>query len=75
MANQIKSNEDNQCVAETTPKIINYTRTQLLVFGQSKASKELPKVFDLSGADEKRKEKLRNVLKYTHFSQTFYRSK
>lgn len=75
MANQKENIQDSKNAAETAPKI-NYTRTQLLVFGQCRASKEQPKsLFDLSGADEKRKEKLRNILKYTNFSQTFYRSK
>lgn len=75
MANQKENTEDNKSASETAPKIINYTRTQLLEFGQSKASNVLPKVFDFSGADEKRKEKLRNVLKNSNVSQTFYQSK
>ncbi|XP_031640698.1 uncharacterized protein LOC116352330 [Contarinia nasturtii] len=42
---------------------LNYSREKLLEFGQSKASKEPPKMFDLSGADDKRMEKIRHVLK------------
>lgn len=49
----------NGLVAET----LNYSREQLLEFGQSEAAKELPKMFDLSGADDKRIEKIRHVLK------------
>lgn len=75
MANQKENNEDNNRATETAPKIINYTRTQLLELGRNKASNELPKVFDFSGADEKRKEKLRNVLKNGHISQSFHPSK
>lgn len=43
--------------------MLNYTREKLLEFGESKASKEPPKMFDLSGADDKRLEKIRHVLK------------
>lgn len=43
--------------------MLNYSREQLLEFGQSKASKEPPKMFKLSGADDKRLEKIRHVLK------------
>lgn len=43
--------------------MLNYSREKLLEFGQSKASKEPPKMFDLSGADDKRMEKIRHVLK------------
>lgn len=70
MANftQKEINVDSKRASETAPKIINYTRKQLMEFGQSKASNELPKVFNFSGADEKRKEKLRNVFKTSSYS-------
>lgn len=42
---------------------LNYTRLELIEFGQSKAANEPPKLFDLIDADEKRKEKIRLVLK------------
>lgn len=57
----------NAALTTTTPPTttLNYTRWELLELRQSKASKEPPKMFDLSGADDKRKEKIRNVLKNT----------
>lgn len=42
---------------------LNYTRLELIEFGQCKAANEPPKLFDLIDADEKRKEKIRLVLK------------
>lgn len=71
MANQKEMLEDSKCASVTAPKIINYTRKQLLEYGQSQASNEPPKLFDFSGADEKRKEKLRNVLKNFDYFETY----
>ncbi|XP_055313371.1 uncharacterized protein LOC129574863 isoform X2 [Sitodiplosis mosellana] len=55
--------ERNGVILPTPPMMLNYSREKLLEFGLSKASKEPPKMFDLSGADDKRMEKIRYVLK------------
>lgn len=52
---------DDRCMP--SPVMLNYSREKLLEFGQSTASKKPPKMFDLSGADDKRMEKIRYVLK------------
>lgn len=54
---------------------LNYSRDQLLAFGQNEASKMPPKMFDLSGADDKRMEKIRHVLKNSDICNSRYQSK
>lgn len=48
---------------QSVTSILNYTRDQLLEYGKSEAAKEPPKMFGLSGADDKRKEKIRHIMK------------
>lgn len=77
-----KKRLDDELKASQKSKVgitLNYSREKLLEFGQSKASKEPPKMFDLSGADDKRMEKIRHVLKnsdlmrsWSKYSFNFY---
>lgn len=69
-----KQNLDDDSDARKST-MLNYSRDQLLEFGQSKASKEPPKMFDLSGADDKRLEKIRNVLKNSDIWKSWIQSK
>lgn len=55
--------------------ILNYSRWQLLELRASQASKEPPRMLNLSGADNKRKEKLRNVLKNPDLLKSLHQSK
>lgn len=62
--------------ATTKTTSLNYSRWELLELRQSKASMEPPsKMFDLSSADDKRKEKIRNVLKNTDILKSLLTSK
>lgn len=59
----------------TVTSILNYSRDQLMEYGRSKAAKEPPKMFDLSGADDKRKEKIRHILKNSDIWKSWNTSK
>lgn len=67
-----KKRLDDELVSkkDNVAPILNYSREKLLEFGQSKASKESPKMFDFSGADDKRMEKIRHVLKNCEWSKS-----
>lgn len=59
-----KPDEELTTRKDSNAVMINYSRDELLILGQSKESKEPPKMVDLiSDADEKRKEKVRHILK------------
>lgn len=55
--------DDDLSTRKGIASTFNYSRDKLLEFGQCKAAKEPPKMFDFSGADDKRIEKIRHVLK------------